>query len=415
MTDWTGILTIEGEPTGDGRLIEKGALVWDEGPWPLKFDLAESDHTAAVIGTINRVWRDGANIRGEGTIHDDSDNEDIRAWAKRAVELLEAGNGGVSVEMDEQEVELRVDKATWEQWQESMEDMLEGEAPEAEEPEVKDGRVTVEKWRFDDWLEVTVGARFRAAAIVDVPAFADAEIMAAVISIAASVEPNAFANPKFGANGDTDARLVWQTPQRPEEVGGWGCPLTITDDGRVFGHASLHFRCHGAYEQCLTPQMLGSSMSQWLIGDATGTGIPTGPIIADTTHGVTADGKIKSHDHLANTGLAVADVAAGTDAFGVWVAGRVRPGISEAALAALKGSALSLEWHRVGNKLQIVGALAVNSPGYLIQRKGIAASFTTGAECCQGPTLEEQVETLQGLVASLLMKDVTRSLDGAQS
>lgn len=414
-SNWTGILTIEGQGTGDGRFIEAGALVWDDGPWPLKFDIAESDHSAAVIGTISRVWRDGANIRGEGTIDDDSDNDEIRAAAKRATELLEEGLAGVSVELDEQVIELRVDKETWDQWQEDMENILEGDPPEPEEPEVKDGRVTVEKFRFDDWLEVTTSARFRSAAIVDVPAFADAEILAAAISIAAAMSPNAFANPKFGANGDADPRLVWQTPQRAEEIGGWGCPLTVTDDGRVFGHATLDIRCHGGFAECITPQALGANMANWLTGDATGTGIPTGPITAGTTHGVTADGKIKSHDHLANTGVAVADVTAGKDQHGVWVAGRVRPGISERDLASLKGSSLSLEWHRIGAQYRIVGALAVNSPGYLVQRKGIAAAFTPGASCCTGPTDSERIETLESLVASLMMAELERSFRGQES
>lgn len=398
--EWEGILIVEGIETGDGRFFETNSLSWDDGPWPLKFDLAESDHTAPVIGSIERIWRDGSNIRGAGSIDIESDNDEVRRWASRAVELLEAGAVGVSIEADSQELEVRVDKAIYDAWAEEMEAWMEGNVPD--EPEEKDGRVVVERWRFNDWLEVTTAARIRAAAIVDVPAFAEAELVAAVIALAASSAPNAFANPKFGLTGDADDRLVWQTPQRPEEPGGWGCPLTITEDGQIYGHATLHSRCHGAYQECLTAQALGASLSQWLVGDATGTGLPTGPIILNTTHGVTADGRPKGHDHLANTGSAVADVAAGVDHHGVWVAGRVRPGISDREMAALRGSALSLEWHRIGARLQVVGCLAVNSPGYLIQRRGMAASFTTGASCCEGQSLEEKVDTLEAIVASLM-------------
>ena len=195
-----------------------------------------------------------------------------------------------------------------------------------------------------------------------------------------------FSNPMFGIDGHTDPRLVHQAPQRPEEPAGWGAPLTVTEDGRVYGHATLRTRCHGAYAACLPPPDHGGDLANFLIGDATGSGVPTGVITLDTTHGVTADGGVKSHDHLADTGRAVADVTAGFDQHGMWVSGKLRPGLTDRELAALRGSTLSGEWHPIGGKPRLVGILAVNSPGYLVQRHGIAASagvlYTTGAVCC---------------------------------
>jgi hypothetical protein len=83
----------------------------------------------------------------------------------------------------------------------------------------------------------------------------------------------------------------------------------------------------------------------------------------------------------------------GRDSHGFWVAGRVRPGITAGQLAALKGSALSGEWLPYGSSLKLRGILAVNSPGYLVERRsdyGLAASaagpvlFTTSPACCNG-------------------------------
>lgn len=404
--EWNGILAFEGQATGDGRWLDANSIIWEDAqaPWPLKFDQEEGDHTAAVVGVITRIWRDGPAIRGEGFLHDDSDDEVTAAAVARIIELLEAEDGpvlGVSIELDSEQVELRVDKATWEQWQAEQEAWMAEEVPEPEDPDVSaDGRVVVERFAFDDWLEAVTSARFRGAALVDTPAFADASIgLAAAIALAASLDgSDPFAPPNFGPDGDHDPRLVWQTPQRGEEVGGWGAPLTVTDDGRVYGHATLRSRCHGAYAACLPPPDHGGDLSRFLVGDATGKGIPTGVITLDTTHGVTADGKIKSHDHLADTGRAVVDVNAGFDQYGLWVAGKLRPGVTDRELAALRGSTLSGEWHPIGGKQRLVGILAVNSPGYLIQRRGVAASagvlYTTGASCCEEQTLEEMVAIL---------------------
>lgn len=64
---WTGIIAIEGEPTGNGRLIANGALSWPDHPLPLTNEI-----DGAEVGTVEEIWRDGDLIRAKGTIKDDS-------------------------------------------------------------------------------------------------------------------------------------------------------------------------------------------------------------------------------------------------------------------------------------------------------------------------------------------------------
>lgn len=376
MMNWTGILLIEDQPTGDGRMIAAGALRWDNGPWPLTFDRAEGDHSAAVVGEVTRVWRDGALIRAEGRLQVDSDDHATATGARRVAELLTAPDGpavGVSIEMDEQTVEMRMSKALYDR----LTVAVDSDTRDADVA-VVDGRVVVDTFRHDDQLQVTTDGRLRAVAVVHTPAFADAKIG---IAAAGGNPADAFKNPDFGTDGDSDSRLVRQTPVRPDETPGWGCPLTVTDDGRVYGHLALRVRCHGAYSECVPPPDSGGDFSNFLVGEAV-PGVPTGPIILNTTHGDLRAGAAAAHQHLANTGTAVADVTVGVDAHGTWVAGRLRPGVTEREIAALRGSTLSGEWHPVGGELRLIGVLAVNSPGYLVQRRGIAATFSVGASCC---------------------------------
>jgi len=96
--------------------------------------------------------------------------------------------------------------------------------------------------------------------------------------------------------------------------------------------------------------------------------VPTGPVVLATNHAALAASPEAAKSHYDNTGLAVADIAVGEDAFGIWVAGTLRPGISEAQRVALRGSSLSGDWRRIGGNLELVALLAVNVPGFPIPR-----------------------------------------------
>lgn len=102
MTSFTGVLCVEGEPTGDGRLIQQGALTWPEMPIPLM----SSFDAGAVIGKVTRVWRDGDTIRCEGEGEplnadglamgvklDSYEIEDAEGQGASIVELLFDGEG----------------------------------------------------------------------------------------------------------------------------------------------------------------------------------------------------------------------------------------------------------------------------------------------------------------------------------
>jgi hypothetical protein len=62
---WTGIIAIEGEPTGDGRLLAAGSLDWPDHPLALTHEI-----DGPQVGTVEEIWRDGDLIRAKGTIED---------------------------------------------------------------------------------------------------------------------------------------------------------------------------------------------------------------------------------------------------------------------------------------------------------------------------------------------------------
>lgn len=377
---WSGVIGLEGELTGDGRLIEANALTWENLPLPLRYTPEDTGahQGAVVVGRILTLERGpSGQILGTGDI--DAGSEAGREYAR----LVEAGLvPGVSMDLDSVSFEIRVAKEVLAEHQQMLE---EGPADEAEDtPTDSEGRVTVVKMGADDEVMVTTSARIRAATGVAIPAFESARItldspvgeqsdtddapedapagLALVPSLAAGsapVEPPVgwFDNPRL--SGPT--------------------PLTVTEDGRVFGHLAVWGTCHTAYSgQCVEPPHSPSGYAYFRTGavlTAEGSEVPTGRLTVDTLHAGKNLSAASTLAHYENTGKAAADVSAGEDAHGIWVAGAVRPDASPEMVRALRASPLSGDWRRMGGSLELVGALAVNVPGFPIPRpQGLVAS-----------------------------------------
>jgi hypothetical protein len=70
--------------------------------------------------------------------------------------------------------------------------------------------------------------------------------------------------------------------------------------------------------------------------------------------------RFDAQKHYAHTGFAVADVNIGEDAYGIWVAGAVRPGATEEQIAALRAGGQSGDWRNN----EMIASLTVNVPGF---------------------------------------------------
>lgn len=161
--------------------------------------------------------------------------------------------------------------------------------------------------------------------------------------------------------------------------------LQVDPDGRVYGHLATWGTCHiGRDDVCLTPPTSESAYAYFATGElaaecepcddgATAVSVPTGTITMGTGHASLQADPRHAAEHYDNSGTAVADVVAGEDAHGIWIAGALRPGVTDEQVRALRGSSLSGDWRRIGGSLELVAALAVNVPGFPIPRS-VAAS-----------------------------------------
>lgn len=153
-------------------------------------------------------------------------------------------------------------------------------------------------------------------------------------------------------------------------------PLVVTEEGRVYAHAAEWGTCHVAYRECVTPPESPSNYAYFRLGDKVTTdgNVPIGVITIGTGHAPLSMDAFNAAAHYDNTGTVVAQVAAGRDEFGIWVAGCIRPGATPEQIDDLRASKLSGDWRPIGGELEMIRVLAVNTPGYPVPRMALAAS-----------------------------------------
>lgn len=175
--------------------------------------------------------------------------------------------------------------------------------------------------------------------------------------------------------------LVQQIPDELiDDIGEkWAVPMTITDEGHVFGHLAWWGQCHIAYHDvCVEPPHSPTAYSKVnlraLPVDGGGS-VLTGPLVVGTDHADVRLFDARAKDEWANSNLAWADVHFIDGAFGPWFSGAVRPDLTDAQLRVLRASSVSGEWYdEDGLGLDLFLGLTVSGPGYPIRAAALAAS-----------------------------------------
>lgn len=379
---WEGVIAREGEQTGDGRLIEDGALRWDELPIPLRvaFKDVGGHDGAEVCGRIETVERrEGGDIYATGTFDLGSA---VGTEAYRQVS--EQMSNGISIDTDD--VTFRIMAKA---------DLVGADDDATPEPETDaEGRVKVATMSSSDEVTVIESARLRAATLVAVPAFASARVYAAgqAPALDEPAERGETGDPEaeMASTADADplnhdALIAAAIPTAPPEA--WfkdpgltgPTALVIEDDGRVYGHIAAWGTCHiGQIGKCVEPPTSPSNYAYFRTGalqTAEGISVAVGHLTMDTGHAGPRDSATQAAAHYDNTGYVFADVAAGEDAYGIWVAGSLRPGIPADRVRIARSAPISGDWRTIRGSLELVGALAVNVPGFPVPRpRGLLAS-----------------------------------------
>lgn len=372
---WEGTLILEGVRTEDDREIAPGALTWRELPLPFMFmpdtDFGHMD--ALICGTIDSITRDGAEIVGEGRF-------DLGGEAGREAARL-VGEGIMRhVSADTVIVEFQV--------------FTDGDCTEevnevTGEEEDGDEEILFESGGCHVVLRTLEGVLL-GATIVPMPAFGDAVIRPITASAALDrldrlpVWPVPMEGVELG-RGFAAPHLVASSTSRTEEAppAEWyddpelseATPVTVDDDGRVYGHVAQWGVCHRSFEnQCLLAPHSASGYVEFhsggFVATADGERVRVGVLTFDAMHADLQLTMAAARRHYEDSATVWAQVRAGEDAHGIWVAGSTRPGLTDDELALVRALALSGDWRRRGHGLEMIAALSVPVPGFPV---GIAA------------------------------------------
>jgi len=399
-------VVFEGVQTGDNRFINVGALSTRALPLTLMGMTVNPEmggHGLAVVaGRIDALTRvDASGMVDEATGQTWADVAGGPVWAWEAT-------GEFTDEEDGQLVQRLVASQA-----------LRGVSVDLGAMEAEEEILAEDEEGFPtDWRIVVTAAEIAAATVCNVPAFRGATIelltdepaegdpavpaapateeeVAAIAASAAAVELPPVRILAEGPGCDTcpdDPTAVTSVtasggPVRPPAA--WFAdpgldgptPLAIDDDGRVYGHLALWGTCHTGYPgQCVTPPTSRTAYALFQLGAvrcADGTDVAVGHITMGTGHAPMRSNMAAAAEHYDNTGTVVADVMAGEDAHGIYVAGAVRPSATDEQVRALRASKLSGDWRAYGGRLELMAALAVNVPGFPVPRP--TAQVASGA------------------------------------
>lgn len=204
------------------------------------------------------------------------------------------------------------------------------------------------------------------------------------------------------------------TMPEPDEL----TALTVTDDGRVYGHLAQADSCHiGFADVCVSPPTSATGYAYFHQGEISTTDGPlaVGKLTLGTGHAGIRQAARAAAEHYDNTGTAVAVVRCTDGLWGPWLSGRILPGIDDNRIEELRRSGVSGDWRsiqRSSNNLELVAVLAVNVPGFPVPRTRALAASGMRSLIAAGvpPTRKHHVEPEPPITASAIASHVRAEL-----
>lgn len=182
-------------------------------------------------------------------------------------------------------------------------------------------------------------------------------------------------------------------------------PITVTDEGQVFGHIAAWHVDHIGLPGARKPPRSSSNYAYFRTGvlrTDDGTDMPVGQLTLAGGHASMMANASEAIKHYDDTASAVADVTAGEDAYGIWVAGALRPEATAEQVRSLRASAPSGDWRPINGKLELVAVCQVNVPGFPVARAMVAGGQLTALVAAGARPLAELRDTgLHALEARL--------------
>jgi DNA-binding ferritin-like protein len=349
--------------SGDGRKFNKGAIELRELPLPLLWQIQTGNghDGSVVVGRIDSMERTEDGIGNAYGVFDSG------SYGSEAERLVRGGFlSGVSADMDKFE---------------ATEEVVTEASDDDEDKKIKKEKIIINS------------ARVMAVTIVPKPAFQECKIfldepedepqednMIPDGIYIEDIEPTeaeaVVASGLIAGSIPVAPPKSWFTnPQLKQPT-----PLTVTDEGRVYGHIAAWDVDHIGMVSGTRPPRSRSNYSYFhtgLLRTEEGADVPVGQITLAGGHADIRASASEAVKHYDDTASAVIDAHAGEDAYGIWVAGSLRPGVTPEQVRALRASAPSGDWRPIRGSLELVAVCQVNVPGFPIARAMVSSGQVT--------------------------------------
>lgn len=373
---WEGVLALEGSPTDDGRFLME--VDWRELPLSLMAQIeTQAGHDGAILAAkITEVWR----VETE----DDEGRKVTEIWGRGPFDM----NGEFGAEIarlveEEFLLGVSIDFAAKEEF------LIDSDTYEV---------IDMESMSPEQQMEIAVAGNFlhgykgtiMGATLVPFPAFAESRVTVVTASAGRVVDASAVDHRErfatlVAAAGPLKPPYDWFKDPYLTEL----TPLTITKEGRVYGHLADWDGCHTGFQGvCVPPFRSMSEYAYFNVGEietAEGELVPCGKLMfcmegnghAPIDEYLGYDEIQRYYDDATKVG---AFVRAGADRFGTWLAGALRPGLTDIEIQHLRTHPPSGDWRPIkGGPSDLVAAFSVPIPGFPIAR-GRALVASAGGE-----------------------------------
>lgn len=383
---WSGVIALEGTPTGDGREFAHGALTWAELPVPLGW-MYERSHGGMPTDKVTNVGMIDTIERGEGGLIVATGRIDLmteRGWSVAQMMGTRQDPGslaGISIDADDPDDPqgMNVEYVFPEECP-----LTESGAPDLDAA-YEEGDDLDLKCMMPSKMVFHSG-RIRAATLVDIPAFVEARIfldepldddneneLHDVVPVEDGEDDVIVAAAYTMTLHDIPPASWFDEPTDEPEIGA----ITVTDEGRIFGYlAPAHVAHRGIRNKRVEVPMKNVDYGIWMnratiADDGHGgfTRVATGPITMDCGHAPMSNRVTGAarRAHYDNSCSVVATARVGENSRGVWIAGALLPDVTPEQVRRMMALQLSGDWgpHREKpGKRELAGALLVPVPGY---------------------------------------------------
>ena len=356
---WTGVLAVEGKVTSDNRYLMPGKINHRELPLTLMVQNVTADgHDGAfAAGKITSIYKEERPdlgegviaIVGEGVFSDDEDGRKGYALLKEEVVR------GVSIDFAPTATYL-LDPETYEVLNEDemdIMDLLSGTFVRGFEGDIMGATLCP----FQAFEDATLQIVETGEKVIVASAFPMREVLTASAAGIAPLAP------------------PYEWFYEPEHDG--PCPLTVTPEGRVFGHLALWNQCHRASVLSGGCEMAPKSRSGYAFFNTGALTTEDGRVVhvgritvGEGGHAPTVShlGMMGAIEHYDKTGTIGAFVRAIDGRYGIWLSGAVRSDCPAEKVRDMQANPPSGDWRSENGRLELCAALSVPVGGFPVPR-----------------------------------------------